>query len=119
MSANVLTVVINRVPYGPCRGYLLGLQSATEGAGEDARWLLPQVYGPDRRHAQHEVAIQVVLVVRMLRRGASRRVLSRSQRSRGLTVARPRPPLRREATRRARLDQRLEVILAFRGSGEG
>jgi hypothetical protein len=71
MGANVLTVVISGVPFGACRGYLLGLQSAMEGAGEDARWLLPQVYRPDRRRAQHKVATQVVLVVRMLRRAAT------------------------------------------------
>ena len=70
MGANVLTVVAAGVPFGACRGYLLGLQSAMQGAGDDARWLLPRVYGPDRQRAQHEVAIQVVLIVRMLRHAA-------------------------------------------------
>lgn len=71
MGTNVLNVVIADVPFVSCRGYLLGLQSAMQGAGEDARWLLPQLYGPDRRRAQHEVATQIALVVRMLRHAAT------------------------------------------------
>lgn len=71
MAATVLNVVITGVPMGPCRGYLLGLQAADEGAGENARWLLPRLYGPDRRRTQYEVATQIALTARLLRHAAT------------------------------------------------
>jgi hypothetical protein len=40
MAATALNVVMTGVPMGPCRGYLLGRQTAEEGAGENARRLL-------------------------------------------------------------------------------
>jgi hypothetical protein len=71
MGANVLNVVIAHVPVGNCRGYLLGLQGAMEGAGEDARWLLPQLYERGRRRAQHEISSQIHLIAAMLRHAAT------------------------------------------------
>ena len=52
-------------------GYLLGLQAAAQAAGEQARWLLPTLYGPDRRAAQDEVTHQLSQMTHMLRRAAS------------------------------------------------
>jgi hypothetical protein len=71
MAATALNVVIAAVPTGSCRGYLLDLQAANESAGENARWLLPHLYGPDRRHTQHEVARQIALTARMLQHAAT------------------------------------------------
>ena len=70
MAANVLNPVIAGVPFGPCKAYLLGLQAAAQAAGDQARWLLPNLYGPDRRRAQHEVATQLGQITHMLRRAA-------------------------------------------------
>jgi hypothetical protein len=70
MAANVLNATIAGVPFGPCRGYLLGLQAAAQAAGDQARWLLPHMYGPDRRRAQAEVATQLAQITHMLRRAA-------------------------------------------------
>ena len=71
MAVNVLNVVLAAVPTGPCKGYLFGLQAAAQVAGEQARWLLPTLYGPDRRTAQREVAHQLTQMTHMLRRTAS------------------------------------------------
>jgi hypothetical protein len=71
MAATALHVVIAGVPMGGCRGYLLGLQAANEGAGESARGLPPHLYWPDRRRTQHEVATQIALTARMLRHAAA------------------------------------------------
>jgi hypothetical protein len=71
MGSTVLNVVIRSVPFGACRGYLLGLQGAMEGAGEDARWLLPQLYEPGRVRAQHEITSQLRLIGAMLRHAAT------------------------------------------------
>jgi hypothetical protein len=71
MAVNVLNVVLATVPSGPCKGYLLGLQAAAKAAGEQARWLLPTLYGPDRRAAQHELTHQLTQISHMLRRAAS------------------------------------------------
>jgi hypothetical protein len=70
MAARVLNAAIVGVPIGPCKAYLLGLQAAAQAAGDQARWLLPTLYGPDRRRAQHEVATQVAQITRMLRRAS-------------------------------------------------
>lgn len=70
MAVNVLNVVLAAVPSGPCKGYLLGLQAAAKAAGEQARWLLPTLYGRDRRAAQHEVTHQLTQITHMLRRAA-------------------------------------------------
>jgi hypothetical protein len=70
MAANVLRAAIAGVPIGPCRTYLFGLQAAAQAAGDQARWLLPNLYGPDRRRAQREVATQLVQITHMLRRAA-------------------------------------------------
>jgi hypothetical protein len=70
MAASVLNPVIAGVPLGPCKAYLLGLQAAAQAAGDQARWLLPNLYGPDRRRAQHEVATQLAQIAHMLRRAA-------------------------------------------------
>jgi hypothetical protein len=66
-GARLLNVVIESVPFGRCRGYLLGLQAALDGAGEDARYLLPKLYEPGRPHAQHEIAGQLALIAHTLR----------------------------------------------------
>jgi hypothetical protein len=71
MAARVLNAAIAGVPFGPCKTYLLGLQAAAQAAGDQARWLLPNMYGPDRRRAQHEVATQLAQITHMLR-GAAR-----------------------------------------------
>jgi hypothetical protein len=70
MAARVLNAAIAGVPFGPCKTYLLGLQAAAQAAGDQARWLLPSLYGPDRRRAQHEVATQLAQITHMLRRAA-------------------------------------------------
>jgi hypothetical protein len=70
MAANVLNAVIAGVPSGPCKTYLLGLQATAQAAGDQARWLLPNMYGPDRQRAQHEVATQLAQITHMLRRAA-------------------------------------------------
>jgi hypothetical protein len=70
MAARVLNAAITGVPFGPCKTYLLGLQAAAQAAGEQARWLLPNMYGPDRRRAQHEVATQLAQITHMLQRAA-------------------------------------------------
>jgi hypothetical protein len=66
-AARMLNVVINAVPFGRCRLYLLGLQAAHAGAGDAARWLLPQLYAPDSRRALHKVATGLALITTMLR----------------------------------------------------
>jgi hypothetical protein len=71
MAVNVLNAVIAGIPFGRCRGYLLGLQAAAQAAGEQAHWLLPTIYGPDRRRAQHEVSAQLAQITRILRRAAA------------------------------------------------
>ena len=71
LAVNVLNVVLAAVPSGPCKGYLLGLQAAAQAAGEQARWLLPTLYGPDHRAAQREVSHQLAQMAHMLRRSAS------------------------------------------------
>src|SRR5262245_26710709 len=43
MAVNVLNAVIAGIPFGRCRGYLLGLQAAARAAGEQAHWLLPSI----------------------------------------------------------------------------
>ena len=68
MAVNVLNVVLTAVPSGPCKGYLLGLHAAAQAAGQQARWLLPTMYGPHRRAAQREVRKQVRQITHMLRR---------------------------------------------------
>jgi hypothetical protein len=70
MAARVLNAAIAGVPFGPCKTYLLGLQAAAQAAGDQARWLLPNMYGPDRRRAQHEVATQLAQITHMLHRAA-------------------------------------------------
>jgi hypothetical protein len=70
MAASVLNAAIAGVPIGPCKTYLLGLQAAAQAAGDQARWLLPNMYGPDRRRAQHEVATQLAQITHMLLRAA-------------------------------------------------
>jgi hypothetical protein len=69
-AMNVLNIVIAGVPTGPCRDYLFGLQAAAQATGEQARWLLPNMYGPDRQQAQREVDKQLGQMTRMLRRAA-------------------------------------------------
>jgi hypothetical protein len=71
MAVNVLNAVIADIPFGRCRGYLLGLQAAARAAGEQAHWLLPSIYGPDRRGAQHEITSQLAQITGMLRRAAA------------------------------------------------
>jgi hypothetical protein len=70
MAARVLDAAIAGVPFGPCKSYLLGLQAAAQAAGDQARWLLPNMYGPDRRRAQYEVATQLAQITHMLDRAA-------------------------------------------------
>jgi hypothetical protein len=70
MVARVLNPAIAGVPFGPCKAYLLGLQAAAQAAGDQARWLLPNLYGPDRWRAQREVATQLAQITHMLRRAA-------------------------------------------------
>ena len=67
MAVNVLNAVIAGIPFGRCRGYLLGLQAAAQAAGEQAHWLLPNIYGPGHRRAQHEVSAQLAQITRILR----------------------------------------------------
>jgi hypothetical protein len=69
-TAMLARVVMADVAVGPCRTYLLGLQAANEAAGDETRWLLALLYGPDRRRHQHEIASQLALGGGMLRRAA-------------------------------------------------
>ena len=69
-TAMLARVVMADVPVGPCRTHLLGLQAANDAAGDQARWLLPLLYGPGRRRHQHEIAGQLALAGDMLRRAA-------------------------------------------------
>src|SRR3954454_19089724 len=71
MAVNVLNVVLTALPSGPCKGYLLGLQAAAQAAGEQARWLLPTIYGPHRQRSQHEVSTQIRQITHMLRNAAT------------------------------------------------
>jgi hypothetical protein len=71
MAVDVLNAVITGIPFGRCRGYLLRLQAAAQAAGEQAHWLLPHIYGPDRRRAQHEASAQLAQIARILRRAAA------------------------------------------------
>jgi hypothetical protein len=67
-AATVLNPVIAGVPFGRCKGYLLGLQAGADSAGDQARWLLPQLYSGDRKAPQRQVAGQISLAAKMLRR---------------------------------------------------
>ena len=69
-TAMLARVVMADAPVGPCRTYLFGLQAANDAAGDEARWLLPLLYGPGRRRHQHEIASQLALAGGMLRRAA-------------------------------------------------
>jgi hypothetical protein len=69
-TAMLARVVMADAPPGRCRAYLVGLQVANETAGDQARWLLPMLYGPDRRQHRNEIARQLALAGRMLRRAA-------------------------------------------------
>ena len=71
MAVNILNAVLTAVPSGPCKGYLFGLQAAAQAAGEQARWLLPTIYGPHRQRSQHQVSKQIRQITHMLRRAAS------------------------------------------------
>ena len=72
------TAVPELRPFRPTRSYTnprdvtsARLQAAAQAAGEQARWLLPTLYGPDRRAAQDEVTHQLSQMTHMLRRAAS------------------------------------------------
>jgi hypothetical protein len=69
-TAMLARTVMADGPVGPCRTYLFGLQAANDAAGDEARWLLPLLYGPGRRRHQHEIASQLALAGDMLRRAA-------------------------------------------------
>jgi hypothetical protein len=69
-TAMLARVVMADVPVGPCRTYLFGLQAANDAAGDEARWLLPLLYGPGRRRHQHEITRRLPLAGVMLRRAA-------------------------------------------------
>ena len=71
MAANVLDAVIADVPSGQCRAYLTGLRAASVAASDQAHWLLPRLYGPNRRRAQQETAKQLEQITSMLRRAAN------------------------------------------------
>jgi hypothetical protein len=69
-TAMLAGALMASIPAGPCRGYLLGLQAANDAAGDQARWLLPQLYGPQRRGRQPEVAAQLAIAASVLRRAS-------------------------------------------------
>jgi hypothetical protein len=62
--------VMAGVPAGRCREYLFGLEMANDAAGDEARWLLPLLYGPGRQDRRRAVAGQMELAGRMLHRTA-------------------------------------------------
>jgi hypothetical protein len=69
-TAMLARVVMADVPVGACRTYLFGLHAANDAAGDETRWLLALLYGPDRRRHQHEIARQLALAGGMLLRAA-------------------------------------------------
>jgi hypothetical protein len=70
MTAMLVRGVVPTVPFGRCRGYLVGLQAANDGASDAARWLLPLLYTGRRERHQREIVTQVALAGRMLRHAA-------------------------------------------------
>jgi hypothetical protein len=69
-TAMLVRALTASIPAGPCREYLLGLEAANDAAGDQARWLLPQLYGPQRRARQSEVATQLAIAASVLRKAA-------------------------------------------------
>jgi hypothetical protein len=68
MTAMLARGVMARVPAGPCREFLFGLQAANDAAGDEARWLLPLLYDGGRHRHEREIAGQAALAGRMLHR---------------------------------------------------
>jgi hypothetical protein len=69
-GAMVLRRATTRVPAGDCRDYLARLQAANAAAGDQATWLISQLYGAQRRKRQRHVAGQIALMSQMLGRAS-------------------------------------------------
>jgi hypothetical protein len=69
-TAMLVRGVMAGVPVGGCRNYLFALQAANDAASEDARWLLPLLYEAGRGRPRREIAAQVSIAGRMLRRAS-------------------------------------------------
>jgi hypothetical protein len=69
-AALLLRGVLARVPAGRCGAYLFRLHAANAAASDVTLWLLPRLYEAGRRRRQPQVARQLGLAGRMLRRAA-------------------------------------------------
>ena len=65
-TAMLVRGLVATVPFGRCRGYLVGLQAANDGASDAARWLLPLLYAGRRERHEREIVTQVAFAGRML-----------------------------------------------------
>ena len=70
VAATTLNVAITALPMGPCRGYLLALGGRGGRRRERALAAAPPLQPPSPAHAA-EIATQVALTARMLRRAAT------------------------------------------------
>jgi hypothetical protein len=69
-AALILGNVAATVPSGRCLTYLLGLQAANSAAGDNARWLVGNMYRYRPRSRRPGLVVQITLAHRMLRRAS-------------------------------------------------
>jgi hypothetical protein len=66
----ILGNVAATIPAGRCLGYMLGLAAANSAAGDNARWLLINLYRYRPRDRRRDLAVQLNLAYSMLRRAS-------------------------------------------------
>jgi hypothetical protein len=66
----LLGTVASAVPAGQCLAYLLGLGAANSAAGDNARWLLINLYRYRPRDRRQDLVRQITLAYQMLRRAS-------------------------------------------------
>jgi hypothetical protein len=66
----ILGNVTATIPAGRCLSYLAGLQAANGAAGDNARWLVANLYSYRGRSGRRRLAVQLRLAHAMLRRAA-------------------------------------------------
>jgi hypothetical protein len=69
-AAVILGNVTATVPAGRCLNYLAGLQAANGAAGDNARWLVANLYRYRGRDGRRRLTAQLTLAHAMLRRAA-------------------------------------------------